>query len=594
MQRMARQPGFMMMHQFSRIFLILSVFASATSVFGQALESIDLATVDPADGLIQRVLGSVGNGAAGVPVAGGFDADGDGFEDYAFAAMRASPLGRTDAGQVFLVFGNGAIGGEMDTALNDPRILTIIGDQVQENAGSEIWMGEVTGDGLGDLLICRQNFSPNGTRIGAGAISIIPGSALLKTLASNNTTIDLRNPDPALRITTLWGDGNVDRLGIWARTGDVTGDGLDDIAVGADRRNHNGQPDSGAVYVIRGGSHLLAAQTIDLIQFGSTPLAGNLARIRPPPNSQNFHMGATVQIADLDGNGVGEVLAAAALNRAGATLPPLGGLGNGSGGSPEGTVYIAWDDNFSGDWSGPLDFVIDQGPGSHTIIDGGADNDVFGEELLGGLDYNNDGAADLFVGDLTANGFGAISRPNAGLGHIIYSAGQLKGLTFDLDTPPPGFSMSTFIGPMNGAITADTAMHGDFTGDGIDDLAVASPHNQPFGRSNAGTLHIILGRNGGAFPAFFDLAEANFPPPAAIQIVEVHGAKGGVGGNQGDTLAYSGAAGDLNHDGLIDIITNEMVGDGSAPDAIDVGNLLLINGAKLLPVLFADGFEASP
>ena len=48
------------------------------------------ATVAPGDGLYRRVLGSVGSGQSGVPVAGGHDIDGDGHADSAFAAMRST------------------------------------------------------------------------------------------------------------------------------------------------------------------------------------------------------------------------------------------------------------------------------------------------------------------------------------------------------------------------------------------------------------------------------------------------------------------------------------------------------------------------
>jgi hypothetical protein len=114
----------------------------------QPIGSLDLLDTPPADGLYRRVLGSVGLGDRGVPVAGGHDVDGDGFTDYALAAMQAAPEGRTQAGQVFLVFGDGTTSGQLDTLAVSTSILRIIGDQVQENAGSEIWMDDLTGDGL--------------------------------------------------------------------------------------------------------------------------------------------------------------------------------------------------------------------------------------------------------------------------------------------------------------------------------------------------------------------------------------------------------------------------------------------------------------
>ncbi|GAG77141.1 unnamed protein product, partial [marine sediment metagenome] len=63
------------------------------------------------------------------------------------------------------------------------------------------------------------------------------------------------------------------------------------------------------------------------------------------------------------------------------------------------------------------------------------------------------------------------------------------------------------------------------------------------------------------------------------------------GGGGGDVLCYSAASGDMNNDGVIDLIVNEMQGDGSS--VADVGNLLIINSRKIFAekALFKDGFE---
>ena len=72
----------------------------------------------------------------------------------------------------------------------------------------------------------------------------------------------------------------------------VDGDLVADIVVGADQADtaEAGMPDEthrGAVYVIRGGPHLDANQTVDLANFdaaqGGTVLAGHVARVTPPP-----------------------------------------------------------------------------------------------------------------------------------------------------------------------------------------------------------------------------------------------------------------------------------------------------------------------
>ncbi|MFQ5458106.1 MAG: hypothetical protein ACE5FC_06615 [Myxococcota bacterium] len=571
------------------LFLIHPLWRAVPAAAAGPSVAIDLASVSTSNGTLRRVYGHTGSGNRGVPVAGGFDCDGDGLPDYAMASMQASPLGRSLAGEVYLVFGDGTIGGALDTAVMQAAILEIIGDGVREMAGSELWMDDVTGDDLGDLLIARQNFSPPG-RIGAGALTILVGGSSLQSLASSMTVVDLRTVPPQTAMTTFWGDASLHRLGIWMRTGDVTGDGIADIVVGADQTSTGPEPHRGAAWVIRGGAHLAATQTIDLADFGTpafdlTALAGHVGRIDPPSGSSHYHFGATCQIADLDGNGTAEVLVAAALNRAGASVEAFGapaGSAHGTGGSPDGTLYIAWDDNFTGNpWASGFSFDISSPPGSRTIIDGGARNVSFGEEILGGLDYDADGAPDLFVGDIVGDWTADQSRINSGSGHVIYGAAQVKNQVFTLDTPPGGLAITTFLGGAIGDIAADTAMHGDFDGDGIDDLAFSSPHAAPLGRPEAGIIHIFHGKNA-QWPSLIDLKTGMLPAASAVRITEIYGANGTFGLDSGDVLSYSAAAGDIDGDGRADIITNEMQGNGVLPAAQDVGNLIVVSGALIL------------
>jgi len=597
----------------NRIALSCLLFLSLpVTVAAQPVGTTDLTMVTADDGLYRRLLGSIGNGSSGVPVAGGFDLDKDGINDYAMAAMRANPQNRFNAGQIFLVFGDNQATGVIDTAGSDPRVLKIHGDQVQENAGSEIWMADVTGDGFGELLICRQNYSPDQDRIGAGALTMIFADEALRTMAAAGQILDLRSPPENISILNFLGAHAYSRLCLWARNGDVTGDGTDDLAIGADRELSGEDEDSGAVYLVRGGDWLKSSDDIDLSGFG-TVAAGNIARIRPraisgDSGTGHYHFGATLQLADLDGNNRAEVIAAAALARSGASLSPPGGPnhndpdrggGPGSGGTDHGTVFIAWDDNFTGSWIPVLDFVIGEGSGSHSIINGGSNsaenpgprNNAFGEELLGGLDYDSSGTIDLFIGDLTADGYKNITRSNAGLAHVFYDAkDNLKGKEIELDSPPENFVMATFLGPVAGAIAGDTALHGDFNNDGISDLAFSSPMDGPNGIINAGTLHIVLGKNG-QWPVFSDLQPSSFPSSADVQIHEIYGGYGQGGETDGDVLCYSAASADMTNDGIIDLIVNEMKGDGSSKP--DVGNLLIINSQVLFgeAPIFKDGFE---
>ena len=557
---------------------------AGVSAADDAARTIDLATQD--DSSLLRVLGSLGDGGLrGVPVAGGADVDGDGHRDVAMAAMLASPLGRSGAGEVYLIFGDGTVAGTLDTATPSPRILPILGDGVSEATGAEIWIDDVTGDGLGDLLIGRQNFRPDVARPGAGALTIVVGGPALRALATAGTALDLRAPPMDVAVVTLVGSAAAARLGIWMRTGDVTGDGVADVAVGADQESDAAATHRGAVYLLRGGAELAGSQTLDLAAFGSetSPFAGRVARLRPPAGASHFHFGATCQVADLDGDGRAEVLASAALSRTGAAIPAEDsppGAPHANGGTTDGTLYIVWNESLGASWPGALDLAIDDPGVVATGIDGGDANARFGEEIVAGRDWDGDGAADLYAGDLVGTGAGREFQ--SGLGHVLFDAAALRGLAFDLDAPPPGLVTTTFLGAIAYEIAGDTAIDGDFDGDGRADLAFSSPHAYPLGRVEAGAMHVFFGRDG-AWPAVVDLADGAFPPASALRVTQVLGAHGAAQFDQGDVLGYSAAAGDLDRDGRTDLVVNEMLGNGATSGAVDAGNLIVLPGALLAP-----------
>jgi hypothetical protein len=242
-------------------------------------------------------------------------------------------------------------------------------------------------------------------------------------------------------------------LGYGWRTGDITGDGVSDVLVGADEVDGAGLPVSdnrGAAYVIRGGAYLDNAPTvIDLADFGTEDfpeaLRGQVARVEPPLQSANYHFGGTVQLADLDGNQRMDVLVAATLSKSGGNLRlpnAPANTGESSGGSRDGSVFIVWDENFPpGPWPNGYQFSADSPTqGNFTRIDGDPAYTNLGEEMIGGLDFSGDGFPELFVGDLIA---GPDNRSVAGIGYILYNAGNLRGRSFRIDTPPSGVVVTT-------------------------------------------------------------------------------------------------------------------------------------------------------
>ncbi|MFT5441758.1 MAG: hypothetical protein ACI8W3_000800, partial [Myxococcota bacterium] len=405
------------------------------------------------------------------------------------------------------------------------------------------------------------------------------GGSALATHAATLAPLDLAAVPVGITVTTLIGAEAYGRLGIWLRTGDVTGDGVADLLIGADQENTGGEADSGAAYLVRGGVHLSSGATVDFATFGATALAGNLAKIVPPSSSIEYHFGATCQVADLDDNGRAEVLIAATINRAGASLrasSSSASQAHGGGGAPDGALYIAWDDNFPADpWDDGYIVAMDDAPGGTSIIRGGSRNVSFGEEILGGLDFDDDGTPDLFVGDIVGDVTANQSRFHSGSGHLLYNAPSLKNAPeFTLDAPPENLVMTTFIGPAIGDIASDTALQGDFDADGFPDLAFSSPHGTPRGRDEAGIVHIAHGQVG-YFPARIDLRVGEQPDGAEVRLTEIHGVKAG------DVLCYSAATADHDGDGIDDLVVNEMLGDGISPGTENTGNLIVISGTLI-------------
>ena len=198
---------------------LLSLALSFPFLRAQAQMILDIRSLDPGRDALIRVYGSVGQGTQGVPVAGPGDVDGDGYADLGVAFFQASPLGRRGAGEVNLVFGKGHIGWSVDTSRNQASFLRIAGDVEREATGNEIWIDDVTGDGIADLLVGRQNYSPGPVgRIGAGALTVIVGGPEVRAFATRLESLDLRDPPEELTLFTMIGRSLGDRFGMWMVT----------------------------------------------------------------------------------------------------------------------------------------------------------------------------------------------------------------------------------------------------------------------------------------------------------------------------------------------------------------------------------------
>ncbi|MCK6530892.1 Ig-like domain-containing protein [Myxococcota bacterium] len=368
-----------------------------------------------------RLIGAAAGDLAGSAVAAG-DLDGDGVSDVVVGAEAADTAGE-GSGATYVVFG--PVEGEVALGAAPSWYAGTSG----AFAGDALAVGDIDDDGTADLLVGA--YADDGSGADAGSVAwAVPGG-----------------PDGAWTALGLaLGAAAGDFAGKDVALGDIDGDGVPEVVIGA----HGA--DSGPA-ALAGRVHVVPA-----LAFSAGPflLGGDLEVLLLEGEAANDYAGVAVACGDLDGDGLDDVVVGA----------PHTGADGGAG-----RTYVV-----RGGRTGWISLAS-----ADARLDGLAPGDRTGFDVSTGGDVDGDGLVDLLVGAPYADPHGSSSGAAYLLAGSSWEETGLDAATASIEGAAAGDNAGWSV-----------AIVPDVNGDGYDEVWVGVPSSDE-GGPDAGAAWLYLG-----------------------------------------------------------------------------------------------------